>query len=128
MEDRYIKYTQCFDRLLIEYKKYNSLLIAFDFDNTVFDCLQVDDTFPMMEELLKRSKQIGCKLILFTVNENEALDKAIQYCQDRGYAPDYVNESPIMNTRKPFYNLLLDDRAGLGEATKLLSDLLETIK
>jgi len=128
MEDRYINSNESLNRLKNEYSKYNSLLIAFDFDNTVFDFHKTGDTYPAVEELLRKSKQKGCKLILFTANEGEVLDKAVQYCTERGYAPDFVNESPVMDTRKPFYNLLLDDRAGLCEAAELISNVLDSVK
>lgn len=128
MEDRYSNYSESLDRLKNEYQAYKSLYIAFDFDNTIFDYHQTGDTYPKVEELLIKCKLLGFKLILFTANEDMKLERAIQYCNDRGYMPDCINESPIMNTRKPFYNLLLDDRAGLGESIKLLSDLLISIK
>lgn len=127
MEDRYSHYTESLSRLKEEYKKYKTLYIAFDFDNTVFDYHQRGDTFPLVEELLKVCKNKGFKLILFSANEDKQLDFAIKYCTDRGYAPDFVNESPIMKTKKPYFNLLLDDRAGLGETIQLLSDLLDSI-
>ena len=128
MKDRYSYYSENLERLRKEYNDYKSLYIAFDFDNTVFDYHQVGDTYPIVEKLLTECKQLGFKLILFTANEDEKLEKAIQYCTEHGYAPDYINESPIMKTRKPFYNLLLDDRAGLGESIKLLSELIQSIK
>jgi len=128
MKDRYSYYSENLERLRKEYNDYKSLYIAFDFDNTVFDYHQIGDTYPIIEKLLTECKQLGFKLILFTANEDEKLEKAIQYCTEHGYAPDYINESPIMKTRKPFYNLLLDDRAGLGEAIKLLSELIQLIK
>ena len=28
-----------------------------------------------------------------------------RYCEEFGYKPDYVNESPSMNTKKPYYNI-----------------------
>ena len=37
---------------------------------------------------------------------------------------DFVNENPIMNTRKPYYNILLDDRAGLDSSVYMLRTLL----
>lgn len=128
MEDRYCIYAQQSQRLKNEYLKYRSLFIAFDFDNTVFDCHKTGDTYPIVEKLLIEAKKLGFKLILFTANENELLQNAILYCKNRGYEPDYINESPVMNTHKPYYNLLLDDRAGLGESVKLLADLIEWIK
>lgn len=128
MEDRYSIYSESLNRLKKEYQTYKSLYIAFDFDNTVFDYHQIGDTYPQVEKLLIECKQLGFKLILFTANEDQKLEGAIQFCNNRGYTPDYINESPVINTRKPFYNLLLDDRAGLGESIKLLSDLLVSIK
>ncbi len=125
MEDRYLDDDECCKRLHDEYNKYGSLYIAFDFDNTVFDCHGVGDTYPKVEELLAKCKKAGFKLILFTANEGENLRSAIDYCERNGYAPDYINESPVMNTRKPYYNLLLDDRAGLGESYRILERLLE---
>ena len=57
------------------------------------------------------------KLILFTAKETQGqIDQCVKYCEEGGYKPDYVNESPVMNTKKPYYNILLDDRAGLFEA------------
>lgn len=124
MNDRYLAYAENLRRLQEEYEKYECLYVAFDFDNTVFDYHQVGDTFPRVEQALKRSKTQGIKLILFTANEGTKLDEAIAYCSERGFTPDYVNESPVMQTRKPFYNLLLDDRAGLNEALNLLEEVL----
>lgn len=128
MKDRYSHYSESLKRLKKEYNNYKSLYIAFDFDSTVFDYHHLGDTYPIAEKLLVECKRLGFKLILFTSNEDERLESIIHYCAERGYAPDYINESPIMKTRKPFYSLLLDDRAGLGEALKLLSELIQSIK
>ena len=64
------------------------------------------DTYPKVEELLRRAKELGHILILFTGNEGVALDKIKEYCKERGYEPDLINENPIMKTRKPYYNIL----------------------
>lgn len=48
-----------------------------------------------------------------------------RYCEEIGIKLEYINESPVSLGAKPYYNLLLDDRAGLGEAIKLLRDILE---
>ena len=50
----------------------------------------------------------------------------IDYCKHFGIEPDYVNESPLIKgTKKPFFNLLLDDRAGLEEAYTLLVNVID---
>lgn len=120
MEDRYLNTELAIERLKQDYLKHKSLFVAFDFDNTVFDFFGVGDTFPALEGLLKLAKLRNCKLILFTGNEGERLKEIVQYCKDHGYEPDYVNENPFTPTRKPFYNILLDDRAGLNEAYRIL--------
>jgi len=123
MDDRYLHYSESLKRLKEEYIQYDTLYIAFDFDNTVFDYHQVGDTFSKVESVLRLAKNKGMTLILFTANEGKKLDHAIAYCTNKGYKPDYINESPVMRTRKPFYNLLLDDRSGLGESVRLLEEI-----
>jgi hypothetical protein len=101
------------------------LYVAFDFDNTVFDYHKVGDTFPLVENMLCYLKtNPKFKLILFTGNEGDKLNEIVEYCKARGYEPDYINESPVMNTRKPYYNILLDDRAGLVSSYCNLLDLI----
>lgn len=129
MEGRYLNYQNALSRLLKEYQMYGSLYIAFDFDHTVYDFDGVGDTFHQVENRLKQAKEQGHKLILFTCREGERLQFAIDYCTEHGYAPDYINESPIKpGHTKPYYNLLLDDRAGLDSAFQTLCYLLNNIE
>lgn len=118
--DRYLNQYECVKRLVIDYKKHNNLFIAFDFDNTVFDYFGTGETHPKLESLLQFVKVKGFKLILFTGNEGEKLQEIVKYCKEHGYEPDFVNESPVMKTTKPYYNILLDDRAGLNDAYQTL--------
>ena len=124
VSDRYLDTTQSIKRLKEEVSKYGSIYIAFDFDNTVFDFHKVGDTFPKLELLLQLAKVSGHKLILFTGNEGDKLTEIVQYCTERDYTPDYINENPLMTTRKPYYNILLDDRAGLNESYTILKTVL----
>jgi len=119
-QDRYLDLNESVKRLVSDYKKHGNLFVAFDFDNTVFDYFTQGDTYPKIEDLLCFLKKKGFKLILFTGNEGSKLDDIIEYCNERGYRPDYVNESPVMKTIKPYYNILLDDRAGLNDAYQTL--------
>ena len=120
INDRYFSQLECIKRLVDDYKKHGNLLIAFDFDNTVFDYFNTGERFPKMEKLLRFLKSKGFHLILFTGNEGEKLETIVEYCKSHGYEPNYINESPVMKTRKPYYNILLDDRAGLRESYETL--------
>lgn len=125
MKDRYMEYEESLERLVDVYREHKSLFVAFDFDLTVFDFHEKGDTHVAIEHILWRAKEAGCQLILFTCREGDDLEWASHYCKEKGYEPDFVNENPIMNTRKPYYNILLDDKAGLGEAYTLLNETLD---
>lgn len=120
--DPYLDCVNCMVRLKKEWDEHGSLFVAFDFDNTVFDYHRKGFSFPAVESLLRECKKEGFKLILFTAKEtNEELNRCVDYCKERGYEPDFINVSPVMNTKKPYYNILLDDRAGLQSAAEMLS-------
>jgi predicted HAD superfamily phosphohydrolase YqeG len=113
------------DRLYADYKKHGKLIIAFDFDNTVFDYHETGDTYPEVISILKDAQAAGHILVLFTANEGSKLQLIRTYLVSLGITPDWVNESPVNNnTRKPYYNLLLDDRAGLESAYNQLNEFL----
>jgi len=128
MKDRYLNISENVKRLLKDYKEHSNIFVAFDFDNTVYDSHKIGDTFPKVENLLRELKQKDITLILFTGNEGTKLDTIIKYCKNNGYEPTFVNENPIMKTRKPYYNILLDDRAGLNDAYQTLLLTLNILK
>lgn len=118
-------------RLYEEYQKHEALFIAFDFDNTIFDYHNSGRDFHEIITLLKTCSEQGHKMILLTSNEDEKkLDFIRYYCSHFGIRIDYVNENPEVCTscRKPYYNILLDDRAGLTEAFDVLLEVILQIK
>lgn len=120
----------CVERLLDEYYKHGKLIVAFDFDNTIFDYHNNGGDYSQVINLLKECTDYECVMILFTANDNkEKQDWMIQYCNHFGIAVDYVNENPeVLGTKKPYYNILLDDRAGLYEAYDILNNVIKQIK
>lgn len=68
-------------------------------------------------------------MVLFTSTDDEDTLQWIRgYCSYYRIRIDYINESPIMKTKKPYYNILLDDRAGLQEAANTLNSVLNLIE
>lgn len=127
--DFYLNKEHTYQRLLREYRQYNSLVVAFDFDNTVYDFHGKGWQFPKLIQLLKELKKIGCYLIIFTANEDEELIK--QHCQKHQIPYDAINENPPFyqsTARKIYFNILLDDRAGLKESYVHLTKLIEEVK
>ena len=130
-----------FKRLYIEYLKYGTLYIAFDFDNTIWDHdkygnqydYYAEDSIAFHEQvinLLKKCKELGMKLILWTsCSSDEEENKKNDICKYWGIEPDYLNWSPLSpGAKKPHFNLLLDDRAGLEEAYEVLEKLVMRIE
>lgn len=132
MKDKYLDRTHCAERLKQEYEKYNSLVVAFDFDGTVHDYHKEGLEFPQLITLLKTCKQAGFYLTCFTANPDE--DYVRSYLLSADIPFDYINETPAfissktpMNPKKIYYNILLDDRAGLSEAYYILNELIQSI-
>jgi hypothetical protein len=53
--------------------------------------------------------------------EGMTMSEKIEYCGDRGIDVDFVNTSPLFKeSKKAFFSILLDDRAGLSASYNIL--------
>ena len=95
-------------------------IIAVDFDGTLCENAfpAIGSEKPTVIEGLKRARQKGARLILWTCRDGKQLTDAIDWCLERGICFDAVNEGlPEMleafgnDTRKVFADVYLDDRA-----------------
>ena len=129
LEDRYLYETEAVNRLIEDYMKHEKLIIAYDFDNTVRDYHNRGDTYPKVIELIKKAYQQGHTLVVYTANVD--LDFVRDYLIEEEIPFDAINQdviSPLMKTGKIYYNILLDDRAGLASAYRELSAALQIIE
>lgn len=116
-----------------EWRLHKRLIVAVDFDDTVFDYHKVGLDAMEVIQLLRECKQLGFYLILFTAAP-KVDDWAVQrqYMRDIGCAVDTVNanvmELPFGNDGKPYFNIMLDDRAGLGQAYDVLTRVITLIQ
>lgn len=125
----FLNHSFCVQRLIEDYKKHGNLIVAFDFDNTIYDYHHKGYDMSEVIDLLARCSAIGFTMVLFTAQEIESeINWRVLYCNDRKIKVDYVNESPIMKTVKPYYNILLDDRSGLAEAFEQLKEVVEYVE
>lgn len=115
------------ERLKKDYDTHGKLVVGFDFDNTIFDVHNKGGNYSYVISLLQQCKKLGFTLCLYTAELREDwLKWKVDYCKHFGIEPDYVNESPLLpGTRKPFFNILLDDRAGLESAYQTLKQVVE---
>ncbi|KAB1071378.1 hypothetical protein F6U93_01230 [Tamlana haliotis] len=117
-----------YQRLQKDYLEHKSLFVAFDYDNTIFDYHNHGINYDRIISLLRTCKSLGFTMILFTGNEGEKLETIKSDLKTRNIPFDLINENPLMPTRKPYYNILLDDRAGLKEAYNNLKKLTDAIR
>ena len=63
-------------RLLDEYNNYGTLVVAFDFDDTVYDFHSKGRMYTDVITLLQNLKSINCYLICWTGNTNDVFVKS----------------------------------------------------
>jgi hypothetical protein len=117
-------------RLEREWIEHDGLIIAYDFDNTVFDFHEKGYAFRGVIELLKKCEQFGCKFICFTARGKLDYIELENYLIENEIPCDGINIDLVDFTkgRKPYYNILLDDRAGLRSAMQDLETTYYKIK
>lgn len=129
MQHPYLSDTACIYRLVDEYKKYGSLTVAYDFDNLVYDFHSKGHDYSELIDLLREAKSVGCYMVCFTAEGDEK--KIYDFLIKADIPCDAINENPPFfksEARKIYFNILLDDRAGLLSAYNQLKETLNIIK
>lgn len=123
--DFYLNPENSFNRLLEEYKQYKSIVVAFDFDDTVYDFHKKGRFYNDVIELLKKLKSINCYLICWTGQQD--LQFVSGYLKNKNIPFDTINENPPFHksmSKKIYANAYLDDRAGLKQVYDELNGLI----
>lgn len=120
-------------KLINTFNEHGFLLVGVDFDDTVFpytDNKYIEDRCAEVRDaLLDVRKHIV--LCLYTVSDQQTMKYKMFIMRQWGLDPDYINESkvsPFKGSQKPFFNLLLDDKAGLNESLEILKEFTNHIK
>jgi hypothetical protein len=107
-------------RLMKEWDAHDGLVIGVDFDDTINDYHGQGFTFPRTILAIQQAQYLGCTICSWTANDQTDIQEAYKAL---GITIDHHNSSPIdigKKSPKPYFNLLLDDRAGLGSALTAL--------
>ena len=96
------------------------MIIAIDFDGTICqnEYPDIGDPMPLAIESIKKLKERGHDLILWTCRQGDLLDNAVRWCEEHGIPFDLVNEHEPNNLKafdgvagnKVFANIYIDDR------------------
>lgn len=129
--DFYLDENNQTSRLIKEWNEYGKIIIAYDFDDTVYDYHKKGRTFQNVINLLQECKKQGAYFIVFTACDKNKFDFIKKYLKINNIPFDKINEqAPFVpfSGRKIYYNILLDDRAGLPSSYRTLKDALTVIK
>ncbi|MBB6672212.1 hypothetical protein [Cohnella nanjingensis] len=130
--DFYLEDDNVVARLVAEWKKYGRLVVAYDYDNTVYDYHHAGLAFDDVIALLRACKEQGAHLVIFTACGEAQYPEIRAYLTANRIPFDAINENPpfvpVGSPHKIYYNILLDDRAGLSSAYRCLKSALDMMK
>lgn len=127
--DFYLNPENSFNRLLEEYNQHQSIVVAFDFDDTVYDFHKKGRLYNDIIELLKTLKSINCYLICWTGQQD--IEFVSDYLKNNNIPFDAINENPSFHksmSKKIYANAYLDDRAGLKQVYDELNGLVLKVR
>ena len=132
MESPYLSHRNCVKRLWKEYIKHKSLIVACDFDDTVWPFHNQADTHKLVLNLLKDCSDLGFHIVIYTASKPERFDFMRRTLENAGIRVASVNKNafdlPYGNDGKIYYNILLCDRAGLASSFKILNSIVKRAK
>lgn len=117
--------TPFIQRLVKEWRKHESIIIAVDFDDTIYPW-KMDGNYMERLALLRRAQALGAHIVINTAREKRRHQFTVDYCAEHGVTVASVNTNPFPlpygNDGKVYANIFIDDRGGLFESL----DILET--
>jgi hypothetical protein len=117
------------NRLLEEWKQHGKIIIAVDWDDTLYPWrLHKEEDMKATWDLLKECKATGAYIVIFTACNTDRFKDIESYTKGKGLDIDSINTNPITlpygNHSKVYANIFLDDRAGLNQSLEILSSAL----
>lgn len=100
------------------------MIIYVDYDQTILPYEPFE--YKLCENVvntLKNARNLGAKVVLYTCRDNDRLNKALEYCHNIGLEFDDINPTEPFKegySQKQYYNILLDDKAGLIYSLEIL--------
>ena len=132
--DKYLKFDSSYDRLWAEYQKYGSLIVAVDFDDTLYDFHGTGESYELVRQLVRDLHKTNCFIAIWTGNQNTEFIEA--FLSENNIPYDSINDEAHVSKkllgdsipRKLYANVYLDDRAGLNHVYNDLRRLLANLK
>lgn len=121
--------------LLSRWEKHGALIIAVDFDDTIYNYSKNPIlNFEPLHKLLRECVALKNKVVIYTARNKSRWHEVIEFCNDIDLKISGINEDviPLSEENKTcgkiYYNILLDDKAGLMQAYLILKETIRRIK
>lgn len=132
MSDPFLNFENCVDRLIAEWRKHPRLVVAVDFDDTVYDWHSTGSDHKIVLDLLRESQTLNFYIVIWTASDPVRFPFMQEFMRNAGIDIASINVNPIElpfgNHKKIYYNILLDDRAGLSASVAILEETIRRIK
>lgn len=121
-------------RLLIEWRTHGKIIIAVDFDSTIFPYHTLDNKKDIERtiDLVKKANEIGAYIVIFTASIEDRFKFIEDYCKSINIPISSINKNPIElpygNNGKVYANIFIDDRAGLTSVLDILEETINEMK
>lgn len=127
--DYYLLEENCYNRLEDEYKRYGKLIFCVDFDDTLYDFHRLGRTYDDVMSLLRRWENYS-EVVILTGNGEEKYPAIQQYLKEHHIKIKGINcdSSVIVDGRKTYANVYIDDRGGLPMVYRMLEKLITRIE
>lgn len=115
------------ERLFKEWDQHGKIVIAVDYDSTIFPWPTIDNHEDIEEvvRVLQVAAETGAYIVVNTCSNKDRFDEIKAHCDKLKIPIDGINVNPVElpygKTGKIYANIYLDDRAGLHEALDILT-------
>ncbi len=134
MTDPYLDHAHCVARLIREWEKHGALIVALDFDDSIYPFHDNGATYPLVTQLARECSDLGWPIVVWTASSPDRYPMMREYLAERGIKVAAVNENPpdlklpFGKWGKIYFNVCLDDRAGLASAYAALREVVDHVK
>lgn len=122
------------ERLYKEWSQHGKIVIAVDFDSTIYPWHTIDNKEDMNKviNLLQVAANTGAYIVIFTCSDPSRYEEIQKYCDSLKIPINTINTNPIDlpygKHGKVYANIYLDDRAGLNESLNILETAMYKIR
>lgn len=122
------------ESLVKRYYHYGSLILAVDFDETIHNSYSdPKKDFTPVHELIREAAKLNFQIVIYTARNEKHFGFIEEFCKEHDLPFTHpvnkeVCELPEPTCGKIYYNIFLDDKAGLGQAAEILYKVIERLQ